>query len=229
MTAQTFLPFSEWKRVTPTEIAWLWLANASPADFGYNDWKQWRFFPFKDRFLKRFAVPDGSDLQVLKLECRSCTKGIWHSESGRFSDICDRCDGTGVYRIDLVILSRWILGDAVFHKPGERVRGVDEDVLEKWKVAFGYRVIEGVIKHPPVHRSIGRRAFRKLLLRYEPETLLRWLWSDFKGWLRDKANRVLRPIYWEIQRWDEWLYRSDSRLAADLREFLNLKDEDVPF
>src|SRR4051812_16726157 len=120
--------------LTSKDIHWFRLANSAPPR---------GFYSFKDPFLKRFAAPAGYDLQIIERECWTC------SGSGSFDgrDRCHRCGGDGVYRRDEIYLKRFLLADAVYHKP------VDNGVVcheNDYRYPKPFNTIEGRIKHADV-------------------------------------------------------------------------------
>lgn len=88
--------------LTRRDLHWFRLANAAPAE---------GFYPFKDRFLRRFGVPEGWDLQVIALECHGCGGSGWYARGVE----CNRCNGSGVYSIREHWLQRWRL--LIRHEP----------------------------------------------------------------------------------------------------------------
>jgi hypothetical protein len=167
------LPFRQFRPVS--DLCALWFYYANSADYG--DDKRYWFYPFKSRFLKQHAIPDGIDLQVITRHCHTCYQGIWHSESGRYNDICWNCNGTGIFRVDRVLLSRWILNGTVYHNPIRR--------LEPGEEYEGFRnTLDGLVRHEKIPAHLGRRCLSLLLLRYEPKEWLRWQRWKFQAWRR---------------------------------------------
>lgn len=241
MSAQLPLPFSDWQQPTVRHAELLRLANAAEEVDGWSafaDYMPWRarwkrvyFYPWKDEFLRRFAVPDGMDLQILKLACHGCDgTGIWHSECGWHSDRCNRCWGTGVFRRDAVWLSRWNLHGLTFHIPEDREREVGPDwILEKQAVARS--VISGLVKHAKVDPAAGRRAFLRLLWIYDRGECFRMAEMIADEGMRELQRRVASPFKNAINEAWWWLRSSEGRIAADLREWFGVAgpDNDVPF
>lgn len=226
------LPFSEWKMPTRQHAEWLRLANAAPDgwDRAFPYWKSGDFYPLKTRLLRRYAAPDGADLQVLALRCRSCVRGTWISECGRHRDLCWHCDGTGLFRTDVVVLKRWEFAGSVFHEPTHRVRGVNEVELVEWRAKDFRGVIEGKVTHEAVPWKVARVAWLRLLWVYERPAF----WAAIERMIEAAAEeRIGRLKGWAdrlLWRAEEWLVWSESRWAEGLREWFGVKREDqVPF
>lgn len=192
-----------WFRDLPAVHA-LWFRWANGAE--YADKRYW-FYPFKDRLLKARGVPDGVDVQEVVRRCWGCRDGIWTSEWGDHSDVCWYCGGTGVFRRDRIVLSRWILSGDVYHCLEPRA-----DV----ETARPRNRIEGYVKHAPVPARLGRGSLEKLLLRYEPRT---W-WRYQKHRLRHALHCHSSVAPWPV------------RLALEMREAWrdNCREpDDIPF
>lgn len=82
-------------------------ANDSPPVLARRE-----FYALKERLLRRYATPDGIDVQHIKDECYEC--------SGREKPGCYRCVN-GVYRERFVALNRWRWGKHSFHTFKERL------------------------------------------------------------------------------------------------------------
>jgi hypothetical protein len=238
---QATLPFPEWCLVSPAHAELLRLANAAAPEDGYSrhdDWhpfrKVWKtlyFYPFKADFLERHAVPDGYDLQCLTLHCRGCGgTGIWRSMYSARRESCDRCWGSGVYRRDAVKLSRWKLGELVFHCPEERWREVGEDRHVELR-SGAHSEIAGLIKHEPVAGRVGVKAFLRLAWHYDRALFYRCMEIRVNEALSRLVRRLLAPINALGCRVRDWLFYDDSRLAGDFRELLSITPvvDDVPF
>lgn len=194
------LPFKHFA-VPAKHVAWMALANAGK----FPEKKFW-FYPFKTRFLRRHALPDGFDLQIITLKCW-CGDGIFRGidcqRAKKFWEPCDRCGGSGIYVTKRIPLIRWLIGDHLFHEPSPWV--ADHPSME-YKQTF-----EGLIQHQEVPERSARRAMEKLMLRYEPETFLR-LW---------------------MHRWRDWRYCRVVKLKFQMRRVKQLlsftKEDEVPF
>lgn len=69
---------------------------------------------FIGELLERFPCEITAHEQALK--CRGCAgTGTWVSDSGRYSDACYRCDGTGVYRRHVLLLFTFTICQRVYH------------------------------------------------------------------------------------------------------------------
>lgn len=209
MTTQLPLPFADWQRIPARHVDWFALANAASYELKHS-----HFYPFKNRFLKRFAAPAGCDLQVIVKRCW-CGDGIWrgsyHTLPEHLWEPCFRCSGTGVYETVHIVLSRWDLGGRIFHCPEHRVD--DEE-------GYYQEIIRGLIVHEcPAPARHAERAFFRLLLRYEPLTLwniltmrmrhgatrLRWYWLTLRSRMeRDAGTQVSHRLN------DQVFYASDE-------------------
>lgn len=154
--------------LTSKDLNWFRLANSNPPA---------GFYAFKERFLKRFAIQDGFDLQTIELECHRCD-GTGSDYDGR----CERCGGTGVWDTREHWLARYKLGDALYHKPMDHA-----DVYHfngAWSYPTPKNVIEGRIGHADVPVAVARRAFYRLLLRHEPVVF----YQTFVARIKDRAS-----------------------------------------
>jgi hypothetical protein len=161
------LPFKRFN-VPARHVEWLALANAG----NYFEKKGW-FYPFKTRFLRSHALPDGFDLQIITLKCW-CGDGIYRGyDDCRPQDLwerCNRCNGTGIYLKKRIPLIRWMLGNRLFHEPSTLV--ADSGGM-KYKEIFN-----GLIKHSEIPERTARRAMERLFLRYEPGKFMICGWRD---------------------------------------------------
>lgn len=245
------LPFPEWRRIRLRHVEWLRLANSLHVQGGdYQHWKHWLFYPFKDEFLTRHAVPDGWDIQILTLPCRSCYQGVFVSECGNYQASCWRCDGTGIYRIDAVKLQRFIfrvqgsefrvqMSQTLFHRPVEYWRGstdcADRDCEEQFAniKAGGREIIYGKILHKAISEREARRAFYRLLIRFDRRRLWMLLRLDARALrlrVEYKIDHALWPIRALYQDFFCWLQTCDDELPTNLREYLGMvEEESVPF
>lgn len=185
-------------------IEWLRVANAGD----FSDKKPW-FYPFKTRFCRAHALPDGYDLQVITLKCW-CGDGIWRGSEytlpERFWERCHKCGGTGIYLKKNILLIRLLLRDLVFHEPSQ---------LVTYREGFEYKNrFEGLIKHPPSDPKAARRAMERLMLRYEPETLKRLYLSRARDW-----------AYWKRV----GIQSAFRRLNQRLRALAGQELDEVPF
>lgn len=181
--------------LTSKDLNWFSLANAGHPP---------GFYPFKDRFLKRFAMFDGYCLQEIERECWTC------EGSGEYvkGEPCRKCGGDGIWRTDTNWLECWNLSDKVYHRP--------IDPLPHWQreSAPMRESISGRIKHAPVRDVVARRAFY-LLLRHEPVNFFHQVSDDIR---RQLSNWRARH-YWKLMR---------LRDKLDLFPAVN-KDDTVPF
>lgn len=175
-----------------------WVKQANAAD--YWEKRDW-FYPFKTKFLRAHAISDGLDLQVITDKCW-CGDGIWRGFYYNVPEIywrsCYRCHGTGVHRVRKVVLIRWSLGGVIFHEPSSLV--ADEGAGDF------RRKIKGLIKHPSVDATTGRRAMLKLLLRYDRPRLYHLARGKWRRWL---GNQELK-VRWTLRRWRYRWTREDD-------------------
>lgn len=187
---QSLLPFQE-TTVPARHVEWLRLANA-----GEYSGKKSVFYPFKSRFCHAHGVADGMDLQTITLKCW-CGDGIWRGSDDRPAlpathwERCNRCGGTGIYLRKQILLVRWIVGGAVFHEPSPIVYRPGTVVQNRF---------DGLIQHPHVPSVVAMRAMERLLLRYEPDTLIALYRDRLSIWRWNQKMRVQRGFYWLNQR-----------------------------
>lgn len=181
------------------EHHWFRSANSNPPS---------GFYAFKDRFLKRFATPEGFDLQNIQLMCHGCDGSGWYLSDVR----CNRCSGTGIYDMRQHWLRRYRLGDAIYHKPMDNA-----DVYHlgnAYAYPIPHSIIEGRISHGEVSNAVARRAYYRLLLRHEPASFY-WVIMDA---LKSKARWVRHRLVYRLIR---------VRNQMDL--FKAIEDSDLPF
>jgi hypothetical protein len=185
-------------KLTQKDLLWFRLANSNPT----RD-----FYAFKDRFLKRYATPDGYDLQKVDQFCWGC------DGSGMFAPRrpCWRCDGSGIHKTNEHWLQRYDLAGAIYHKP---VTHAEVYHAHDFKYPEPKREFEGRIRHDEVDSKVARRAFLRLLVRHEPETFYRHVCDAIKArayWFRVK-------LVWRLVR---------IRNKMDL--FKAIPEDEVPF
>lgn len=188
-------------RVSEWSVRMLELANSAT----YYE-KKFRFYPFKTRFLRAHAIPDGYDLQILTLKCHcgdGIFRGVEHTRPERFFEVCHKCGGSGIYLVKKILLTRWLIRGRLFHEPS---------TLVQWREGMHINeTFTGFITHAPVDPKRGRRAMMLLLLRHEPRTFMRIIKSNSR-------DRCYRP--WYLFKW-KW--------HAFLRFIRHEKPDDVPF
>lgn len=160
MSLQQFLPSMGPPLLPPKHYAWFRIANAHPS----NIWKKARWFSFKERFLARFAVRDGFDLQIINIPCNRCD-----------GEGCECCID-GIYWRKEIPLERWLFpnGD-VYHCPNIPAR------------PSVYRSqIEGYIKHLGYTERASLHAALKLFFRYDRSRFVEVVRATYgdKYWLR---------------------------------------------
>lgn len=189
-------PLTDMIKLPSKDLRWFHLANAKP---------QAGWYKFKDRFLKRFATPAGWDFQTIEHHCWNCGGSGFFALGGE----CQGCEGSGVHRTTHHWLERWDLQGRIYHRPvscfeapSPRPNPVQE--------------IEGRIKHDAsITEAQARRAFARLLLRYEP---MNW-WRAVVADVRAKFT-----LGW---RWKFRLMKLRNKL--DLFPAISPSKDEVPF
>lgn len=166
MTQLSLHPRSFSERIAVRVLAaLLWRANAIASRL--DDYEKHAFYAIKDRILTRWADAESlMDVQKIVRECRGCYgTGEWRGYSGRRSEPCQRCNGTGVYRTDYFGLARYNLAGRVFHRPVRKWTELPPDTAV---------TIDGHVKHTHPGRAgwesllwlallFNRRLFRHLM------------------------------------------------------------------
>lgn len=194
--------------LTAKDLKWFQLANACPAP---------GFYAFKKRFLQRFAVPDGFDLQRVPKMCRVCDGSGYY-----LLDVeCRSCGGDGIHHVNEHWLQRWDLAGTVYHVPLDHA---DVYHLHGFRYPEPRREIEGLIAkgtsgtgnlRVPVSAAVGQRAYWRLLVRHEPMAFYRSV-MELMQW-RGKSFRT------------KWYFRL-IRLRNKLDLFRSVPEHDeVPF
>lgn len=194
---------------TKKHVEWLRKANAC-GSYEYLDFKQRHFYPFKDRFLRRFGFFDGYDKQVLIKECWACSGTgdvCTHCNSSRGCTycpypVCGKCGGSGEYSKRVFWLERRHIYGRVFHIP---VNANELPVLTNPPV----NVYSEKIQHEEVDPIEARKAALKLILVYEVETFTGIMWIAAKRWWNniweeyDRTEREMmrRGIYRQAKGW----------------------------
>lgn len=144
---QQFIPEIGPKVLPAKHYEWFKLANSHPI----TCWKKIFWFTFKEKFLARFAIRDGYDMQIIKHPC-------WNCEDGS----CGRCND-GIYLRVEVPLERWQFpnGD-IYHRPDRTARP------QSFKSEF-----HGTIKHREVSERSAVHAALRLAFRYDRELFIR--------------------------------------------------------
>ena len=183
------LPFKN-LNVPARHVEWLRVANAG----NYLEKKFW-FYPFKTRFLRTHALPDGFDLQIITLKCW-CGDGIFrgmdYDRPERFWEPCAKCSGTGIYLKKRIPLIRWWLNGHLFHEPSQLVAGGSG---MEYHTTF-----DGFITHPAPAGgdNAARRAMERLFLRYEPGRFYDlWLarWRGLRPATRRKVTHQVNQTH----------------------------------
>ncbi|MDE2019371.1 MAG: hypothetical protein KGJ13_03420 [Patescibacteria group bacterium] len=196
------------------ELRWFAIANANP---------QFGFYPFKTRFLKRFALRDGYDLQRVNKMCWKC------DGSGMYTahEECRSCGGSGIHHTNEHWLERWNLQGTVYHvprdhgevyhengrkypEPKNEIYGIIQKGIECVVIGADYEGRERVV---PSSQE-AHWAFIRLLVRYEPLTF----WEYVKSCIRQKSSA------WRIKR-----HFCLMRIRNKLDLFPIVGDDDIPF
>lgn len=192
---------------------WFRLANAG--DYPH---KFLIFSPFKARFLRQHALPDGYDLQNIEQCCNRCDHGTW---MGRDFDLpkhlwqpCNRCDGTGIYRVKHIVLQRWQLGPDLYHLP-TNLHHYNDDAATL--INPSYRsTITGRIQHATVEPRDASRALLYLLALYDRPTLMHYA--------RHRWHQLTQRAKRQLHRLNDW---SDESFPDEPEFFDALND--IPF
>ena len=196
------------------ELHWFAVANANP---------QVGFYDFKKRFLRRFAVQDGYDLQRIDKTCWKCEgSGFYTSQ-----EECRSCGGSGIHHTNEHWLERWNLQGTVYHVPRHHS---DVYCQHGYKYPEPRREIDGIIQKGIERVVIGpdfegkervvpsqkeaHRAYIRLMVRFEPLNL----WEHVKSCVRNKMDA------WRIKR-----MLCLMRIRNKLELFPIIREEDVPF
>lgn len=178
----------------------------------YSGKREW-FYPFKARFLRAHGLADGCDLQVITRKCW-CGDGIFRGVEYTLPRVhwetCWQCHGTGIYRVQKIILLRWRVNGALFHTP-------DDSGLEpehpRWKIQH---TVQGLITHGRYLPQMARHAFIKLLWHYEPRTLWRMLRYDVRAWSQQRQSAFLwrcRDLKYRL--YDYWFPVNDDEIPME--------------
>ena len=167
-------------------LTWLLVrANAKPPN-GHRE----GFYAMKDQLLRRFGRMIGAEWQHIHKRCWSCEDGV--RDDG---DSCWKCGGTGIYQHTWVLLQRWEIGGAIFHRPVYRTTLDPHEVL----------MIHGYITHPE-YRADTTEALLWLALLFDR----RLFWGLLRGgspldWSWRRPLSVLhRGCFWVRTGWSRF-------------------------
>lgn len=122
------------------------------------------FYALKQAICEAFGTRENDDLQAIVDKC-CCGDGIYRRrgywDDDGIQEICNKCNGTAIYRRYWVRLERWRITDKVFHRPAERLTT---------SFAPGTVTIQGRIKHRPSKMAMA--AQRVLALVFRPQYYL---------------------------------------------------------
>jgi len=177
MTLQLTLPLPQETIALPQRLVLKWLRTANAGNF-HGDEKRDSFYPIKNRILKEHGRFIGWDTQRITRQCWSCDgTGRWHYWYHHGGEWRYKCRGTGVYRYDYILLGRWMLWGAIFHKPA------DLDWLNyqgTFQLGLFHHHYKGLLKHGEVKTTDARRALFILRLLYSPRDLAVQKFRDWK-------------------------------------------------
>lgn len=170
---QQFLPELGPSLLPEKHYLWFKLANAHPSQW----WKKAHWYPFKEKFLAKYAVRDGYDQQVIHHHCWNCDDGS-----------CGQCND-GIYRRVEVALERWLLptGD-VFHRPDRSYCG------SVFKNTF-----EGLLKHGSVSERSALHAALRLWLYHDRSLFLRVVDMEYLS----LPKRMVNNLKWKLR--NKWI------------------------
>ena len=176
------------------------MANAGT----YRQKREW-FYPFKTRFLRRFAAFDGYDKQVLTRKCWHCSgTGIFLTcYLCSYLGGCDRCRGcvqgpcswcgrSGVYRIDSNWLERRLFGGTIFHIP---VPALYLPALIPEPVT----VYKDIIQHDPVDNKKAWRAALILIVIFDVPMIFRMCCTSIEIWIYRLWWRNIQKVMGRIK------------------------------
>lgn len=146
------------------------------------------FYPLKHRLLQRYGTPDGWDRQEIVKICYTCDgTGVYVNGWG----ICDECwhCNNGIYSQKLIRLSRYRLGDRVYHVPC--LQAPDKHDTTYNNIIIG---IIGTIQHNERFVVDGWAACQILLLRYAPFALLNYWLSQWSFWVRRQKYSIAKKV-----------------------------------
>lgn len=169
-----------------------------------------RFYAMKARILKRWAKPDGYDVQ--HFEGKTCWRcnGTGFEDDSYFDpdwDDCWKCGGCGWFKPPVwIVLDRYRFGKFVFHTPAERV-------YEKPETPSQTKTIYGLVSH----RDYGYRkpAYAALALG------MIFDWGLVRIAIRDRVGRCKIA-----QQYKRWKAEQDKKRCDQTKIFV---DEEVPF
>jgi hypothetical protein len=176
---QLTLPFPRRHNFWPQCIrCWMRDANAGAQ---YN---RYAFYNLKDKLFRRFGAFLGYNFQIIKRECWTCSgTGDFHWWLTDRYRKCEHCNGTGIFRIDYVLLERYSLFGDIYHKP-IRLRDVQR---------FGRlgNTIKGIIQHKQVTSKRAWVSMMALLFLFDQNNF----WNNFGIFLsRFAKERLFRKV-----------------------------------
>ena len=193
---QIALPFTDNADIPESHLYALRVCNS-------GNWCYKRsFYELKNQILSKYGHEADYDLQHIVKRCYSCD-GKGNHERGQ----CWNCD-KGVYSRKDVLLKRYIINGALFHKPigeliGNRIKIFDgyEDYEYDSFAKFRYEsfdgkivsTITGLIKHEPVGLH-PVWAYYYLLGFYDTEKLYKCIASDVKSYQTNTQHKLKKLL-----------------------------------
>ena len=145
------------------------------------------FYKLKTELLKRFAVLDGWDHQLVVKICWNCNgTGEEPYELDYINDepvTCNRCYGDGEYKRVEWCLLRYRLGQAIFHCPVP----ISEAPAGSPRTQVGYLRSD----QSSVRPEEATAAYLCLLLRYRPKMLLEMFLKEVRLRLASVIDRIV--------------------------------------
>lgn len=160
------------------------------------------FYPFKDRFLRRYGIFDGYCLQEIDQHCWTCEGSGFYTKD----EPCLQCGGDGIFRKDLNWLECWQLGESTYHRPIDPIPHWQREGVKMHPMIYGRIKHTFTKKHPEsplfadivyeISDTVARRAFYRLLLRHEPVNFFHQISDDIKRRLSNWRARH----YWRLMK-----------------------------
>lgn len=208
--------FLRWAPVKALLAVLLHYANTDP--FG----DKVAFYQIKDRLLRDYGTPDGTDIQHIVKPCYQCDgsgvyKGDYVDQGDRViwvsatPEPCRKCGGSGKYEEFWVLLERWQFGRYPFHLPVKRVY-----VESELNGIHAKHRIEDYIEHQRPKYYLAKEALWWLLLFFDTRYFL-----EHFGHV-DYCARKFTPMV-VLSSWLMWF--RDMRRKWQCRG----RDDEIPF
>lgn len=159
------------------------------------------FYKIKNLILSAYGHENNYDLQTITKTCYTCDgtgKYVCHWKP---VETCWSCGGSGKYSTKRVLLQRYILNNALFHKPiGELVLGDTLRTVISWDEhgttaeykPFAGKIInqiQGIITHTPTNVD-ETYAYFFLLFHYDYKNFYHTLSGEIQKHCRKKKNML---------------------------------------